>query len=667
MARREPLNDDETRLLKIAARMPLASVANLAPVLGLDEEKVRRMLGALRRGGWVTSVVRGMTERRQHRWFLTRRAVDLLYVTDHQHPEPREEARAAGLAAFHPEGELPEDYRERFALDHDHPVYLEGRGSSPFASGESDDANGGGADHEHPPWTATSRGIETSLRRLAMLEPVYRLAPDLLRSGRVRPPAEVAATRELRMTDFRLLRYGGFYHAVARYGPDIWTHFTYAGIHTTERVLRRKEQHRFWGVDCYSHDVVKDSATCKWRRRPSGSAKSRGAAGTRPPKGFSRSGFQVKVLTLTPCSNSRRATYLPVKLKAPVTIAVSGFAAVQVPAPDCPVDFAGPPLRGRTHPLGAEPVAAGALASLGHRYLPPSLIRQLITALLHGPVLPIPQLGFAGAPEPLIFRTGPSRLQGPDRSAARNVQDVAHPQSRQAVPEGRRHAEGIIRSDPSGLQMAQLQGLLQHLQGQFRLRPVVSSLLRHPRRLAPGIVGSPTLRQVQPLVHQRPAQRADAGQEHPGLAVGHLAQPPTVLPGHSRRFPPLLGEVAAVQHPHGLGVPQPGTQVLLKTSHHRVVIPGGGREEALHGPGRDPHRLGEILGVAPVLGLYQEGPEIVPAVVPRLAAPEQRSEEGMELPKGLVHTLKSRRIHVPAPPVQAFLNWSVTLPHQLSL
>ena len=89
MARREPLNDDERRLLKIAARMPLASVANLAPVLGLDEEKVRKMLGALRRGGWVTSIVRGMTERRQHRWFLTRRAVDLLYVTDHQHPAPR--------------------------------------------------------------------------------------------------------------------------------------------------------------------------------------------------------------------------------------------------------------------------------------------------------------------------------------------------------------------------------------------------------------------------------------------------------------------------------------------------------------------------------------------------------------------------------------------------
>ena len=56
------------------------------------------------------------------------------------------------------------------------------------------------------------------------------------------------------MTDFRLLRYGGFYHVVARYGQDLWTPFTFAGIHATERVIRRKEQHRFWGVDAYSHE-----------------------------------------------------------------------------------------------------------------------------------------------------------------------------------------------------------------------------------------------------------------------------------------------------------------------------------------------------------------------------------------------------------------------------
>ena len=195
-----------------------------------------------------------MTERRQHRFFLTGQAVELLYTTDHQHPSPREESRAEGLAQFHPQGELAQDYRERFALDHDHPIHLESQEGSPFAAVEQSDDNGD-ADHEHPPWTATSRGVEMSLRRLAMLEPVYRLAPDLLRSGRVNLPSDyTAAARDARMTDFRLLRYGGFYHAVAGYGPDLWTPFTYAGMHATERVLRRKEQHRFWGVDCYSSD-----------------------------------------------------------------------------------------------------------------------------------------------------------------------------------------------------------------------------------------------------------------------------------------------------------------------------------------------------------------------------------------------------------------------------
>ena len=252
MAPRQPLNDEQRRLLRITARMPLASVANLASVMGLDEEKVRRMLSRLRSGGWVASVMRGMTERRQHRYFLTSQAVGLLYTTDHQHPSPREESRAVSLAAFHPQGELPPGYRERFALDHDHPVHLENQGDSPFVAGEQADANGG-AGHEHPPWTATSRGVAMSLRRLAMLETVYRLAPDLLRNSRVALPAgDTPGARESRMTDFRLLRHGGFYHAVARYGEDLWTTFTYAGLHVSERVLRRKEQHRFWGVDCYS-------------------------------------------------------------------------------------------------------------------------------------------------------------------------------------------------------------------------------------------------------------------------------------------------------------------------------------------------------------------------------------------------------------------------------
>ena len=269
VAGREPLTNEQRRLLRIIGRMPLASAASLAPAVGLREEKVRRLLGVLRQRGWVASVMRGMTERRQRRWFLTRQAVEALYVTGHQHPGPREEARALGLAAFLPEGELPGDFRERFALDHDHPAHLESQVDTPFAADIAAGGAQGGdgaadanhadhadhADHEHPPWTATSRGVETALRRLAMLETFYRLAPDLLRSGSFSRSANgKASAGDDRLTGFRLLRHGGFYHAVARYGEDLWIPFTYVGLHATERALRRKEQHRFWGVDCYSQE-----------------------------------------------------------------------------------------------------------------------------------------------------------------------------------------------------------------------------------------------------------------------------------------------------------------------------------------------------------------------------------------------------------------------------
>ena len=132
MPRRQFLNSEQRRLLKIIARTPLASTANLTPVMETSEDRIRAMLGRLRRDGWVDSVMRGMTERRQHRYFLTRMAVYTLYVTGHRHPSPREKARANAIAAFHPQGELPQGYRELFALDHDHPVHLENQGRSPF-------------------------------------------------------------------------------------------------------------------------------------------------------------------------------------------------------------------------------------------------------------------------------------------------------------------------------------------------------------------------------------------------------------------------------------------------------------------------------------------------------------------------------------------------------
>ena len=255
MSPREPMNDEQKRLLRVTGLMPLASVSNLAPVLGMAERRVRRMLLSLRTGDWVESVRWGMAEGQRRRWFLTRRAVDLLYAADHQHPSPREEARVAAMAQSGQGPAATAEFRARFALDHKHLVHVDGLATSPFLGDAPSPLpeERERTDHEHPPWTATERGVETSLRRLAILEPVYRLAPDLLTSGRARWPND-GAGRDLRMTDFRLLRHGGFYHAVARYGVEAWAPFIYAGVHATERTLRRKLEHRFWGVNCYSHE-----------------------------------------------------------------------------------------------------------------------------------------------------------------------------------------------------------------------------------------------------------------------------------------------------------------------------------------------------------------------------------------------------------------------------
>ena len=55
MPRRDPLTNEQRRLLRIAARMPLASVANLAPVLDLEEDKSKEDAGrpAAGRMGYV--------------------------------------------------------------------------------------------------------------------------------------------------------------------------------------------------------------------------------------------------------------------------------------------------------------------------------------------------------------------------------------------------------------------------------------------------------------------------------------------------------------------------------------------------------------------------------------------------------------------------------------
>ncbi len=122
---------------------------------------------------------------------------------------------------------------------------------------------------------------------------------------------------------------------------------------------------------------------------------------------------RLKIRFYTPPGASHLCQGLQRGILQSVGQVVAGFAAVQVPAVNGPVDFAGLPPAGWTHPLSAEPLAAGTLASLSHGYLTPGLLRQFITALLHSAPLPAHQPGFAGLPPALIDRVCPRLLERP--------------------------------------------------------------------------------------------------------------------------------------------------------------------------------------------------------------------------------------------------------------
>lgn len=207
--------------------MPLVSASNLAPILIDDERWVRARLGSLRHAGWIECMSVGMTEARQQRWFVTNQAARALYSHDGVHAATGDDVPPSPFPGRLPAGAAPSGVRE------------------------------------HLPWTATSRGVRTCVRRLASLELLYRLAPELRHSGWLRmPDSDTAGLVNDGLTDFRLLRCGGWFHAVAHYSERFWVSFTYVGLHATERALRRKRAHRFWGLDAYAseHDAHERAA-----------------------------------------------------------------------------------------------------------------------------------------------------------------------------------------------------------------------------------------------------------------------------------------------------------------------------------------------------------------------------------------------------------------------
>ena len=235
--------------------MPLISAEELMPIVGVKLRLLEEKLADLEQSGWLTSDARGMLKAPQHRWLLAPRSAGQLYVTSHVHASPREIAGAGGLERLRADPSPLGQGSEKFAFDHQHLTHIESAMFSPFtdpAVGEPTLTYPGIDLHEHPPWTATARGQQTCFRRLATLEMIYDVAPTLFKSGKLLLPSDHPSNpADLTLTDFRLLRCGGYFHAVAHYADDIWISFTYFGLHATERIVRRKQEHRFWGLDCY--------------------------------------------------------------------------------------------------------------------------------------------------------------------------------------------------------------------------------------------------------------------------------------------------------------------------------------------------------------------------------------------------------------------------------
>jgi hypothetical protein len=82
---------------------------------------------------------------------------------------------------------------------------------------------------------------------------------------------------------------------------------------------------------------------------------------------------------------------------------------------------------------------------------------------------------------------------------------------------------------------------------------------------------------------------------------------------------------------------QPVSKILLQARDDRDIVPARIGEEALEGSGRHRDHLGQVLGVVALLGLDQQGLEIMPAVLSTLLAAEGQGEEDVEVTEGLGH------------------------------
>ena len=182
----------------------------------------------------------------------------------------------------------------------------------------------------------------------------------------------------------------------------------------------------------------------------------------------------------------------------------------------------------------------------------------------------------------LAFQLGmPGRRLEPHLAGGRDRGQVIHPLG-QLGQELLVVAEGGIAGDPlAGKELAAPQ-LGQQSERDLRLG-LEGEVLGQATVLAFFLVGviEPALGQIEPGVQQRVALGAGAADEHPGLAVGRLAQGPAILRGHAHRVMAFLGELAGIKAPDALRIAQAGRGQFPVLLAHPGLVPFVIGEEAL--------------------------------------------------------------------------------------
>jgi hypothetical protein len=128
--------------------------------------------------------------------------------------------------------------------------------------------------------------------------------------------------------------------------------------------------------------------------------------------------------------------------------------------------------------------------------------------------------------------------------------------------------------------------------------------------------------------------RSIAG-KHPYLAILHLPERATVLPGNAHRVLPLFDKASLIEHQDTLRVAQCVGHELMVIPYHRHLIPADITNKSLHPTNRAPlnverHRLDRLA-----LQLTELTHHIVKEMGAGLAAGKAVVKGGLELPQFL--------------------------------